>query len=136
MNPLSHQLNSTNYGFVIKNNNIEPIWTDAEPSWSVLNDIDMEVSDEVYKYLGVKQARKIQHQTMKTELITRFIERLMQVLWISISSRDMFKALNKYACSPHVYFWEKLNGVCPVSTTYNGTLIIIILVMQWSEQCR
>lgn len=42
--------------------------------WAVVTD------DEDYKFLGVKQVRKIYHQTMKKELFIKFIKNVRQVL--------------------------------------------------------
>lgn len=152
MNPLSHRLNSTNYGFAIKNNNTELarlshlLYMDdlkllastknqLEQMLNIVeefsNDIGMQFgldkcrvlniirgqiqpggydmengqnieameAGEVYKYLGVKQARKIDHQAMKKELTTKFIKKVRRVLHTHLNSKNLFKALNTYACS-------------------------------------
>ncbi|XP_050514746.1 uncharacterized protein LOC126889989 [Diabrotica virgifera virgifera] len=59
--------------------------------------------NDMYKYLGVKQARKIDHKQMKTEITTEFIRRVKQLLRSQLNSKNLFKALNTYACSALSY---------------------------------
>lgn len=162
MNPLSHRLNSTTYGFAIKSNNVEQTrlnhllyMDDIKLLVSTRNQLEQmlkiveEFSDdigmqfgldkcrilnmvrgqlqpggydlengksivgmqegELYKYLGIKQARRIDHQTMKTELTNVFVKRVRQVLKTNLNSRNLFKALNTYACSALSYSFGIIN---------------------------
>uniref|UniRef100_A0A6P7FTX2 Uncharacterized protein LOC114333960 n=1 Tax=Diabrotica virgifera virgifera TaxID=50390 RepID=A0A6P7FTX2_DIAVI len=70
--------------------------------------------NDMYKYLGVKQAQKIDHKQMKIEITTEFIRRVKQLLRSHINSRNLFKALNTYACSALSYLfgivkWTKVD---------------------------
>lgn len=49
---------------------------------------------EIYKNLGVKQVRKIEHQTMNKALTTMFTKIVVQVLKTHLNIQNMFKDLN------------------------------------------
>lgn len=71
------------------------------------------LADETYKYLGVKQARCVDHATVKNELSTEFAGRIRQVLKTSLNSRNIIKAINTYAVPVLGYSF----GVIKWSTT-------------------
>lgn len=52
---------------------------------------------EVYKYLGMKQARRIEHTTIKQELLAEFTKRLCMLLKTGLNRRNMTKAINTIA---------------------------------------
>lgn len=53
-------------------------------------DKDPVVIDEVYKHLGVKQVRKVDHRTMEE----MFAKRVRLVLQTHLNSKNVFKPLN------------------------------------------
>ena len=54
-------------------------------------------AQETYKYLGMKQAQRIEQQTMKQEFTKEFLSRIRRVLKSNLNSKNTFKALNTYA---------------------------------------
>ncbi|XP_050302196.1 uncharacterized protein LOC126740283 [Anthonomus grandis grandis] len=64
---------------------------------------------EIYKYLGMKQSQTIEQQTMKCELTNEFVKKVRQVLRTNLNSKNIFKALNSYACSALSYSFGVIN---------------------------
>lgn len=58
---------------------------------------------ETYKYLGMKQARKLDHSTMKKEFTQEFVSRLRKILKTKLNSKNLTKAINTYACTALTY---------------------------------
>ena len=156
MNPLSSQLNSTRYGFALKNNNrevtrlnhllymddlklLEATRNQLEQMLKIVEEFsgdigmtfgldkcrivniikgklqpgDFQIEDgqiinamdeeESYKYLGMKQAQRIDHRTIKNEMTTRFFTRMRRLLKTNLNSRNLFKAINTYGVSSLTY---------------------------------
>ena len=50
-------------------------------------------NEDTYKYLGMKQSQRIEHQTMKAELTKEFIKRVRLLARTSLNSKNLFKAI-------------------------------------------
>ncbi len=162
LNPLSHHLNSTSYGYGIKSNNrealrinhllymddlkllastrsqleqllkiVEEFSNDINMQFGldkcrILNTVkgkvhqrDFELQNgmtieamqdrDLYKYLGMKQAARLDHRTMKEELKREFTGRVQQLLKTKLNSRNLFQAINTYACSALSYSFGIVN---------------------------
>lgn len=70
---------------------------DATPANVNGQEIESMREGEVYKYLGIKQARRIEHPAIKRELSSEFDRRLKLLLKTSLNSRNLFKAINTFA---------------------------------------
>jgi hypothetical protein len=152
MNPLSRRLDSTKYGFSIRNNNREAVrvghllyMDDLKLITGTKNQLDQMLKiveefsndigmhfgldkcrtlniikgklqpgnyrmhgdqrieamsgEETYKYLGMKQALRIDQRTMKAEITKEFVGRTRQILKTKLNGKNLFQAINTYACS-------------------------------------
>ena len=67
----------------------------------IINAMDEE---ESYKYLGMKQAQRIDHRTLRNEMTT-FFTRMRRLLKTNLNSRNLFKAINTYGVSSLTYYF-------------------------------
>ena len=73
-------------------------WKRSEEESSLNNEIMHNMEQlETYQYLGFKQNRTMDHNTIKTHLITKYRQRLQQILASQLNSKNTFKAINTYA---------------------------------------
>lgn len=59
--------------------------------------IDSMTDADIYKYLGVKQARRIDHASVKNDLKIEFAKRVRLLFKTGLNSRNLMKAINTYA---------------------------------------
>jgi hypothetical protein len=59
--------------------------------------IETMAEDEIYKYLGMKQQRTIEHGVIKKDLSSECFTRTKNVLKSGLNSKNMFKAINTHA---------------------------------------
>lgn len=70
---------------------------DNPEEWNTVNDIREMEPSETYRYLGIEQNRRTEHQVMKDEIVNKFTTRMKQILNTGLNSKNIVKAINVYA---------------------------------------
>ena len=55
------------------------------------------LAGDTYKYLGIKQARRIEHSQMKRELEEEYTKRIRKILASGLNGKNTVKAINTFA---------------------------------------